>query len=262
MAAKTVQWEQQGRIGRIQLSRPDKLNALDVAMLEELNRIVEAVSRDTRGVRAVVIEGEGRAFCAGADLKERRALHNSEQIRAGVAQIKAVFDALARLPQPTIAAMNGLALGGGLELALSCDFRYAVRGAMLGLTEVSLGIIPGAGGTQRLPRLIGAARAKELILTGRRITAEQAYDWGIVSGLADDREQLHAMCLQLANETLANAPLAVYQAKAAINRGAGTDLRTALAIETEEYEALLPTKDRAEALEAFHEKRPPRFSGE
>ncbi|QHW34891.1 enoyl-CoA hydratase [Paenibacillus rhizovicinus] len=262
MAEKLVQWKRQGHIGRIRLSRPESMNALNGAMLDELRAIIDETRNNTRGIRVVIIEGEGRAFSAGADLKERLANGELNQIRQSLSRIKAVFAALERLPQPTIAAINGYAFGGGLELALACDFRYAVRGAMLGLTEAGLGIIPGAGGTQRLPRLIGPARAKELILTARRITADQALEWGIVNGVADDLGHLSDMCTMLADEILANAPLAVYQAKAAIHAGMDADLTTALTIETEAYELLLPTKDRLEALEAFREKRPPRFKGE
>ncbi|MFC4810501.1 enoyl-CoA hydratase-related protein [Paenibacillus sp. GCM10023250] len=262
MTAAQVRWEEQGHVGRIVLNRPERLNALGEAMLEELGAIVEAAGRRPREIRVVLVEGAGRAFCAGADLKERLALTDRETILRGVGRIKAVCGALARLPQPTIAAMGGLALGGGLELALSCDFRFAVRDALLGLTETSLGIIPGAGGTQRLARLIGPARAKELILTARKITAEQAYAWGIVNGIAEDGEELSERCALLTAELLAVAPLAVAKAKAAIDRGLNADLGTGMAIEAEAYAALIGTKDRLEALEAFRAKRPPRFTGE
>ncbi|MBO7745377.1 enoyl-CoA hydratase/isomerase family protein [Paenibacillus sp. MWE-103] len=262
MTAKPVLWEEQGHVGRIVLNRPERLNALNAAMLEELDAIVGAAGRRPREIRVVIVEGAGRAFCAGADLKERLALTEREAILRGVGRIKSVFGALARLPQPTIAAMGGLAFGGGLELALSCDFRIAVRDALLGLTETSLGIIPGAGGTQRLARLIGPARAKELILTARKISAEQALAWGIVNGVAEDGKELRERCAELAGELLASAPLAVMQAKAAIDRGLDADPGTAMAIEAEAYAALIGTKDRVEALEAFRAKRPPRFTGE
>lgn len=257
-----VIWEAQGHVGLLRLNRPEQLNALNGAMLDALAERIGEIARQSRDIRVVVIEGEGRAFCAGADLKERLAHSEPHQVRQTLDRINAVFDAVERLPQPTIAAINGYALGGGLELALACDFRYAVRGAMLGLTEVGLGIIPGAGGTQRLPRLIGPARAKELILTARRISPEQAYEWGIVNGVASDPDQLAAICAKLAKELAANAPLAVRRAKAAIRDGMDVDLPAALAIERAAYETLLPTKDRLEALEAFQAKRPPTFSGE
>ncbi|RAP74843.1 enoyl-CoA hydratase-related protein [Paenibacillus montanisoli] len=263
MKEEPVRWEQRDHIGYIRLHRPESLNAINGGMLAALEEVLRAIAADPRGIRVVIVEGEGRAFCAGADLKERSMLTDPQQIRQRLEWSKAVFSALERLPQPTIAAINGLAFGGGLELALCCDFRYAVLGAKLGLTEVSLGIIPGAGGTQRLPRLIGPARAKELILTARRITAGQAFELGLVNGVAENPEQLREFTGRMAEELLANAPLAVYQAKLAIDRGLdAADLNAGLELETEAYEAVIPTKDRLEALAAFREKRPPRFTGE
>ncbi|MFC5648658.1 enoyl-CoA hydratase-related protein [Paenibacillus solisilvae] len=258
---KPVLLEQQGHIGYIRLNRPKDLNAINDSMLALLGEILETIERHPRDIRVVIIEGEGRAFCAGADLKERRLLVES-QIRGSVMKIREVLNALERLPQPTIAAINGYAFGGGLELALACDFRYSIRAAKMGLTEVSLGIIPGAGGTQRLPRLIGAAKAKELILTARKITTEQAYALGLLNGVAEDLQQLKEISERLAAEILVNAPLAVYQAKYAIDKGLNSDLQTGMDVEFKAYEAIIPTKDRLEALEAFRDKRTPRFNGE
>ncbi|CAM4397917.1 enoyl-CoA hydratase-related protein [Paenibacillus alkaliterrae] len=258
---RPVLWERHGHMGYIRLNRPEQLNALNYDMLAALGEIVDAIGQSPRDIRTVIIEGVGRAFCAGADLKERSTL-NEQQIRRNLNKTREVFSALERLPQPTIAAINGYAFGGGIELALCCDFRYSIREAQMGLTEVSLGIIPGAGGTQRLPRILGTSKAKELILTARKISAEQAYKLGLLNGVAGDREQLEKMCGRIAAEIAANAPLAVYQAKAAIDRGRNTDLQTGLDIEFEAYEATLPTKDRLEALEAFREKRAPHFTGE
>jgi enoyl-CoA hydratase/carnithine racemase len=258
---RPVLWEQHGHIGYIRLNRPEHLNALNYDMLVALGEIVAAIGQSPRDIRAVIIGGEGRAFCAGADLKERRTL-DEQQVRRNLNKTREVFSALERLPQPTIAAINGYAFGGGMELALCCDFRYSLREAQMGLTEVSLGIIPGAGGTQRLPRLIGASKAKELILTARKLTAELAYKLGLLNGVADDHEQLKEMSGKLAAEILTQAPLAVYQAKAAIDRGLDTDLQSGMDLEFAAYEATLTTKDRLEALEAFREKRAPHFRGE
>ncbi|MGO0062954.1 enoyl-CoA hydratase-related protein [Brevibacillus fluminis] len=258
---ETVRLEIKGHLGIITLARPDELNALNYETLERLGAIVEELRLSSKEVRAVLLQAEGRAFCAGADLKERRTL-TEQQVRRNVRKIRDVFSALERLPQPTIALINGFAFGGGFELALACDFRFALREAKMGLTEVSLGIIPGAGGTQRLTRLIGPSKAKELILTARRITADEAFAIGFVNGVADSTEQLVQMANSLADEILANAPLAVYQAKAAIDRGASVDLQTGLDIETMCYEVIIPTKDRLEALEAFREKRKPVYRGE
>ncbi len=257
----TVLFEKRGYIGYITLNRPDDLNAFNYEALSALGDIIEEIQQNPKDIRVVIVKANGRAFCAGADLKERKTL-NEQQVRRNVKKIRDVFSALERLPQPTIAAINGFAFGGGFELALACDFRYAVAEAKMGLTEVSLGIIPGAGGTQRLPRLIGPSKAKELVLTARKITADEAYRIGFLNGLADDREKLLELCEQLAEEILANAPLAVYQAKYAIDKGAGVDLQTGLDIESKAYEVIIPTKDRVEALQAFQEKRKPQFRGE
>lgn len=261
MSQETVRFERDGHLGIITLNRPDELNALNYETLERLGDLIEQVRLDSKEIRVVIVKAEGRAFCAGADLKERRTL-TEQQVRRNVRKIRDVFTALERLPQPTIAMINGFAFGGGFELALACDFRYAVADAKMGLTEVSLGIIPGAGGTQRLSRLIGPSKAKELILTARRITAEEACQLGFVSAVAADLAELEKLARGLAEEILANAPLAVYQAKAAIDRGSSVDLQTGLDLETMCYEVIIPTKDRLEALEAFREKRKPVFTGE
>ncbi|NTU33602.1 enoyl-CoA hydratase [Brevibacillus sp. HB1.1] len=258
---ESVRFEREGHIGLITLNRPDELNALNYDALERLGNLIEQVRLDAKEIRVVIVKAEGRAFSAGADLKERRTLAE-QQVRRNVRKIRDVFTALERLPQPTIAMINGFAFGGGFELALACDFRYAVADAKMGLTEVSLGIIPGAGGTQRLSRLIGVSKAKELILTARRIQAQEAYQIGFVNAVAKDTEELRELAMGLADEILANAPLAVYQAKSAIDRGSSVDLQTGLDIETMCYEVIIPTTDRLEALEAFREKRKPVFKGE
>jgi enoyl-CoA hydratase/carnithine racemase len=261
MGKETVLLEKEGYLGIIRLNRPDRMNALDYSTLVRLGEVIGELEQDLKETRAVIVTGEGKAFCAGADLKERRTL-NEQQVRRNVKKIREVFSALERLPQPTIAAINGHAFGGGFELALACDFRFAVQEARMGLTEVSLGIIPGAGGTQRLTRLTGLARAKELILTARKITANDAEEYGILNGVAENRDHLFKLCRSLAGEMLSNAPLAVYQAKYAIDRGVGLDLQSGLDLESKAYEVLIPTKDRVEALEAFREKRKPVFRGE
>ncbi|CAM4422434.1 enoyl-CoA hydratase-related protein [Paenibacillus alkaliterrae] len=258
---RPVLWEQHGPIGYIRLNRPEALNAFNYDMLVALGEIVETIEQNPRDIRVIILSGEGRAFCSGADLKERRTL-DDQQIRRNVMKTSEVFSTFERLPQPTIAAINGYAFGGGMELALCCDFRYSIREAKMGLTEVSLGIIPGAGGTQRLPRLIGPSKAKELILTARKISADQALGLGLLNGVADDREQLKEMSEGLAAEILANAPLAVYQAKYAIDKGMNTDLDMGMDLEFKAYEATIATKDRLEALEAFREKRSPRYTRE
>lgn len=261
MEQEPVLLERNGHIATIKLNRPDELNAFNYAALEKLGEITDQLQLESKDIRVVIVAAEGRAFCAGADLKERRTL-NEQQTRRNVRKIRDVFTAIERLPQPTIAAINGYAFGGGFELALACDFRYAVQSAMMGLTEVSLGIIPGAGGTQRLSRLIGPSKAKELILTARKITAQTALELGVLNGIAESQEQLIDQATTLANEILGNAPLAVYQAKYAIDKGSSVDLQTGLDLESKAYEVIIPTKDRLEALDAFREKRKPVFRGE
>lgn len=245
----------------VTINREEQLNCFDYETLVELENIVEDIKLN-KEIRVVIFTGAGeKAFSAGADLKERRTLTEKE-VRRNVNKIRDVFTMIEELPQPTIAAINGYALGGGFELALVCDFRYAINTAQIGLTEVSWGIIPGAGGTQRLSRLIGTSKAKELILTARKIDAQQAFELGIINKVVEQADELSISSLSLAEEIMKNAPLAVTQAKYAINYGSSVDMHTGLAIESKAYEVIIPSKDRIEALEAFREKRPPNFKGE
>ncbi|WP_345239519.1 enoyl-CoA hydratase-related protein [Pontibacillus salipaludis] len=254
-----IHWEINDHIAYVTLSRPEALNCFNFAMLQELGDVIERLHVHPN-VRCVIFTGAGeKAFSAGADLKERKTLTDAE-VRRNVKKIGDVFQAVAELPQPTIAAVNGYAFGGGFELMLACDFRYAVEGTKMGLTETSWGIIPGAGGTQRLPRLIGDMRAKELILTAKKITSEEAYKYGLLMEVVE-RENLLDRCKELASSMLANGPVAVQQAKHAISKGIEVDLGTGLAIESKAYEITIPTRDRVEALEAFGEKRAPQFTG-
>jgi enoyl-CoA hydratase/carnithine racemase len=242
------------------LDRPEALNALNRPLLAAL--LAEAERARTDGtIRCAIVTGAGdKAFSAGADLKERRGM-TLDETRAFVRLISRTFDAVARLPFPTVAAVNGVAFGGGLELALACDLRLVADTARLGLTEVSVGIMPGAGGTQRLPRIVGAARAKELILAGRRIDAAEALSIGLANRVVPRPALLDAAC-ELARQIAANAPLAVRQAKHAIDVGLDSELAAGLETEQQAYEPLLGTRDRLEGLQAFAEKRPPRFTGE
>lgn len=253
-------FKKKNHIGLVTINRPEALNCFNYATLKELGELVEQIRVD-KDVRIVIFTGAGdKAFSAGADLKERKTLTESE-VRRNVHKIRTVFQAVADLPQPTIAAINGYAFGGGFELMLACDFRIAVSQAKMGLTETSWAIIPGAGGTQRLPRLIGEAKAKELILTAKKISAEEAKGYGILTSVVE-AEKLMDTCYELANSILQNGPIAVQQAKFAINQGMNADLHTGLEIEAKAYEITIPTKDRVEALNAFAEKRQPQFKGE
>lgn len=247
------------QIGYVTVNRPDVLNCFDYETLSELQEVIDAVYTDG-DIRVVIFTGAGeKAFSAGADLKERKAL-NDVEVRRNVKAIRDVFNSIAGLPQPTIAAVNGYALGGGFEWMLSCDFAIAAEGVSLGLTETSWAIIPGAGGTQRLPRLIGEMKAKELIFTAKKLTAEEACQLGILLKVVS-RDQLMSACEGLAADIMKNGPIAVKQAKYAITQGMNTDLQTGMAIEGKAYELTIPTQDRLEALLAFSERRKTQFSG-
>jgi enoyl-CoA hydratase/carnithine racemase len=243
-------------IATITLSRPERLNALGARLTAELRTALEVVESGT--ARALILTGAGaRAFCTGADLRERAALDDTGRW----AHNRALNDCanhIARLPIPTIAAINGLALGGGCEITLACDFRLAARHAEIALPEVGLGIIPGAGGTQRLPRLIGPTRAKELIFTGRRISAELALEWGLVSQVLA-AEGLLPAARELAAAIARCSPLAVAYAKAAIDVGIESSIEQGLRYETAAIRAALASVDYQIGLAAFATKDEPVF---
>lgn len=241
------------------LNRPESMNALDGELVERLWQTCYELRHDA-AVRVVILYGgEGAAFCAGADLKERRGM-SEDAVRKRLDDYRSCFGALADLPKPTICAINGYAFGGGLELALACDLRVVAEDTQIGLTELRLGIIPGAGGTQRLARLVGVARAKELIFTAARISGRNALELGIVNRSVPADEVLGA-AKKLAEAMLLSAPIALAQAKLAIDTGLQLDLQSGLSLESAAYAVTLPTRDRAEGLAAFQEKRRPRFEG-
>jgi len=241
------------------LNRPDVMNSFNFAMLRALKQAVDSVRFDT-GVRVVIITGAGeKAFCAGADLKERATL-TEPQVREFIYTIRNLFTDIENLPKPVIAAVNGVAFGGGTELALASDIRIASETASLGLTETRLAIIPGAGGTQRLPRLVGRGKAKELIFTGKRLSAKESLEIGLVNKVCPAASLLDE-ARALAGEILQAGPIAIAQAKYAINNGLETDIATGLAIESNAYWITIPTEDRLEGLTAFREKRKPVYKG-
>ncbi len=251
--------ERRGAIAVWTLDRPDRMNALGRSTVRELGRLAREARHDT-SLRAVVLTGRGdRAFCAGADLKERQSM-SEEDVRDFLGLYRAAFDAIDRLPKPVIAAVNGVAFGGGLELALACDLRVMSSTTQIGLTEVSLAIIPGAGGTQRITRLVGPAKAKELILLARRIDAQEALALGIVNRVAEGRSALD-VALELAAPFENAAPIAVAAALDAIDAASDLPLDAGLLHERRCYERTLESQDRLEALAAFREKRAPRYLG-
>ena len=255
-----VRVEQRGAVAIWILDRPDRMNALSRAMLVALGKLARDAATNP-SVRAVVVTGAGdKAFCAGADLKERRAM-TDEDVRGLLDLYRSELGPLDRMPKPVIAAINGVALGGGLELALACDLRVASADAVLGLPETSIAIIPGAGGTQRLPRIVGEGRAKEMILLARRLSAAEALAWGLVNRVTPAGDSVVDDAVGWIQPIAAGAPLAQAAALEAIDRGRDAPLETGLLLEKVSYEKTLATEDRREALAAFAEKRPPRFQG-
>ncbi len=244
------------------INRPDALNCFNMPLLELFGKALSEVAFDPK-VRVVVVTGstEGKnAFSTGADLKERAGM-TQDQVRLYVQTIRNVFSSVEELPKPVIAAVNGYAFGGGLELALASDIRIASNNAQVGLTETSLAVIPGAGGTQRLPRIVGLARAKEMILRARRINAQEGLEIGLFLEVVEP-ERLLPRAREIAQEIAANGPIALAQAKYAVNKGFEVSLPVGLAIESNAYAVTIPTKDRIEGLTAFREKRKPVYTGE
>jgi enoyl-CoA hydratase len=247
-------------IALVTLNRPAAANAMNTQLGTELMALFEALNLDAGPDRCVVLTGAGdRAFCAGADLKERKDMTDEAWVQQHL-----IYERMARAilacPVPIIAAVNGAAYGGGCEIALACDFIYAAEHARFALTEVTLGIMPGAGGTQNLPRAVGERRAKEVILTGKPFTAAEAHQWGLVNRVLPSAELVSA-AVESADAIARNAPISVRQAKQAINRGLNMSLWDGLALETEAYHRTVPTEDRREGIRSFNEKRPPNFKG-
>lgn len=244
----------------VTLNRPEVANAMNTQMGHDLLAVYDALGASPAAYRAVVLTGAGtRAFCAGGDLKQRNGMTDAEWQAQHLVFERGVRAMLA-CPVPIIGAINGAAYGGGCEMALCCDFAYAASTARFALTEVTLGIMPGAGGTQNLPRAVGARRARELLMTGRPFSADEALGWGMLNRVVAP-EALLAAAFETAGRIAANAPLSVRQIKQAVNVGTQLDLASALAFEIEAYNRLPPTEDRREGVRAFNEKRKPVFRG-
>lgn len=245
----------------VRFNRPDASNALNTQMGREVFQVFHQLLLDAGEVRCVVLTGAGeRAFCAGGDLKERHGMSDAAWLAQHVV-FEQAFCAVMTCPIPVIAAVNGAAYGGGCEFALACDFIYAAATAKFALTETRLGIIPGGGGTQTLQRAVGARRAKELIFSAASFTAAQALDWGMVNRVVAPEALLGAAC-EAAAAIAANGPLAVRQAKRAVELGGQVGLAQALAFEIEAYNRAALSRDRVEGIAAFNDKRQPRFVGE
>jgi enoyl-CoA hydratase len=242
------------------LNRPQVANALNTQMGHDLLAFFAAVNAAPGQARCIVLTGAGeRAFCAGGDLKERNGMTDDEWQDQHLL-FERMIRAFAACPVPVIGAVNGAAYAGGCELALCCDFIYAAETARFALTEVTLGIMPGAGGTQNLPRAVGERRAKEIILTGRPFTAHEACQWGMVNRLSAPGKVVDE-ALETARHIADNAPISVRQAKHAIHYGLQMDLASGMMLEIEAYNRMVPTEDRREGIASFNEKRKPHFKG-
>ena len=247
-------------VGVVRLSRPQSANAMNTRMGLDLMALFEGLQIGRDLPRCLILTGAGeRAFCAGGDLVERRTMSDEEWL-AQHAIFERMLRAVLGCPIPLIAAVNGAAFGGGCEIAAACDFVYAARTARFALTEVTLGIMPGAGGTQNLARALGTRRAKELILTGKPFSAEEAKHWGLVNHVVEQDVLIDAT-LSTAKRIADNAPISVRQAKQSIQRGVDMSLADGLAFEIEAYNRMVPTSDRREGVDAFNEKRKPKFEG-
>ncbi|MGK3976618.1 enoyl-CoA hydratase-related protein [Sorangium sp. So ce118] len=258
--ASPVKLDRRGAVAVLTIDRADRRNALSRDALFAFGRLGRELADDPE-VRAIVVTGAGdKAFCAGADLKERQGM-SPDDVRRQVGLYRTELGVLARSPKPVIAAINGVAFGGGLELALLCDLRVAAPHAELALPETSLGIIPGAGGTQRLPRVVGEARAKEMILLGRRLTAPEALAWGLVNRVSPEGTPVVDDAIAWIEPIASGAPIAQAAALRAIEDGYDVPLELGLEIERVHYDETLRSEDRLEALRAFAEKRKPVYKG-
>jgi enoyl-CoA hydratase len=244
----------------VTLNRPEVANAMNTQMGLDLLEIFDGFCSAPNKQRCIVLTGTGaKAFCAGGDLKQRQGM-TDEQWQDQHLIFERMIRAVIGCPVPIVAAVNGAAYAGGMEISLCADFIYAAENARFALTEVTLGIMPGAGGTQNLPRAVGARRAKEILLTGRPFTVQQAFEWGMINRICAS-ETLLTEALETAAVIAANAPISTRQIKQSVNMGLNADLQTGMMFEIEAYNRMIPTDDRREGIEAFNEKRKPIYKG-
>lgn len=259
MSFNTIIYKQDGGIGIITLNRPRSMNALNNEMIRELGEVVDEIAGN-EAIFSVIIQGNEKIFAAGADISEISRIQNPVQAYQFVTRVQQLFDKIESLPKPVIAAVSGLALGGGCELSMACDIRIAAENAVFGQPEIKIGLIPGGGGTQRLPRLVGLGRAKELLFTGDPIDAQEAWRIGLVNRLVPTAS-LSDEVRKMAAGFLAQPALALQMTKIAVNTGSNMDLRSALSHEARCFEWLFSTRDQKEGMRAFIEKRKPEFTG-
>jgi enoyl-CoA hydratase/carnithine racemase len=248
-----------GHVATVRLNRPEALNAISGEVADQLAGALLQAAADPAAWVVVLAAGGEKAFCVGADLKERNRLDDAGWMQNRVL-MRAMFDTLRSLPQPTIASVFGYALGGGFELALNCDLVVASHDAVFGLPEVTVGIVPGGGGTQLLARKVGVARAKDLVFTGRRISGEEAFEIGLVARLVE-RGALDAATAELAREICRSSPVSVREAKQAIDRGVGVSIEDGIELEDLAWRRAVASEDRREGIAAFNEKRDPHWKG-
>jgi enoyl-CoA hydratase len=259
MAYNTIIYEQDEAIAYVTLNRPKSMNSLNSELIGELNSAIDAIVANNE-ISVVIIKGGEKFFAAGADIKEIDNISSPVEAHNFVSRVQSVINRIELIPKPVIAAVSGYALGGGCELALACDIRIAAENAMFGLPEIKLGVIPGGGGTQRLPRLIGTGRAKELLFTGDPINAQEAYRIGLANKVVP-LESLLDEANKMASVLLERPGVALMMNKIAVNDGMNMDMRSALAYEVRCFATLFSTEDQKEGIQAFIEKRKPNFKG-
>ena len=254
-----IEYKKKGKIGIITLIRPERMNVICKDFLNEMNTVLTDIEKDD-DFRVLIITGAGNIFAAGADIKEIKSIEGVVAAHQFVTQAQQCLNRIEALEKPVIAAINGPALGGGCELALACDIRIAAETAVFGLPEIKLGVLPGAGGTQRLPRLVGIGRAKELLYFGDSINAREAFLIGLVNRVVAN-DSLVKTAEDMAERLASRPPVALRLIKSAVDKGFNMDLPSALAYESRSFEMLFTTRDQKEGMQAFIEKRKPEFKG-